>query len=355
MSNEENVEEPSEDDADHGPLDKLGGAPRKPLKDWRRRQPRLEQIERVRRSTAQVQAALKNYSAMANITAKPSWLKLVNQMKFINSDAWLSGAGQSNLTWLSSILSKNADFRFNSDIAKAASHFAKEQTSWLKTIEPVLELVRTSFYPSNLRGIEDLEFEEVEKVVMLDGIALHGVPRREIAEQFIRADGSAARREILGRRWKAISADCRAAVESCDSTSPAVAPYLPFAAAALDALDADNPKAAQAMATLVLDTVVNGYFGQQRYALTPNNTTTTNAAYQEFTLRKFIAIAPLWQAYQRYKTSEGDPIPTTFSRHATVHGVSAKQFTRRNAVQAVLFVSSLLLFFDEAALAQKVA
>jgi len=57
----------------------------------------------------------------------------------------------------------------------------------------------------------------------------------------------------------------------------------------------------------------------------------------------------LWQAYQKYKTEDGDPIPTTFSRHASVHGVSAKQFSRRNAVQAVLFLSSLLVFLDEEA------
>jgi len=55
------------------------------------------------------------------------------------------------------------------------------------------------------------------------------------------------------------------------------------------------------------------------------------------------------QAYQKYKTEDGDAIPTTFSRHATVHGVSQRQFPRRNAVQAVLFVSSLLVFLDEEA------
>jgi hypothetical protein len=273
---------------------------------------------------------------------EPSWLK---QFSFINSDIYkLAGVGQWALTDVTSSIFKHADFGLNTNVAAL---FATQQLSWLKDISSTLEFLRTGFYPLNLRDIQDLEFEEIEKVVMLDGIALYGVPRQDIAEKLIRADSAAARRDILGRRWKAISADCRVAVDGCTST--AVAPYLTFAEAALDALDADNPKAAQALAALVLDTVVNGYFGAQRYALTPNKTTTTTVEYEKFNMREFIAFAPLWKSYQKFKNSDGDSVPTTFSRHASVHGVSAKQYSRRNAVQAVLFVSSLLMFLDEEA------
>jgi len=290
-------------------------------------------------------------SVMSALSIEPSWMK---QMKLINSDVYkLSGLGQSNLTALSSILTKNLDFGFEKTAAKLAAQFATQQTSWLKTIGPLLEKLNTSFYPSNLQDIEDLEFEEVEAVVMLDGIALYGVPRQELAEKLIRAETTAARRAILGRRWKAISADCRAAVDACSSST--VAPYVSFAVAALDALDGEHTEAAQALAASLLDTVVNGYFGKQRYDLTPNGKTTTTAEYEKFTLREFIAFAPLWQAYQKYKTEDGDPIPNTFSRHASVHGVSARQFSRRNAVQAVLFVSSLMVFLDEEASALEAA
>ena len=290
-------------------------------------------------------------SLMPALSIEPSWMK---QMKLINSDVYkLSGLGQSNLTSLSSILTKNLDFGFEKTAAKLAAQFATQQTSWLNTIGPLLARLNTSFYPSNLQDIEDLEFEEVEAVVMLDGIALYGLPRQELAEKLIRAETTAARRAILGRRWRAISADCRAAVDACNSST--VAPYVSFAVAALDALDGEHTEAAQALAASLLDTVVNGYFGKQRYDLTPNGKTTTTAEYEKFTLREFIAFAPLWQAYQKYKTEDGDPIPNTFSRHASVHGVSARQFSRRNAVQAVLFVSSLMVFLDEEASALEAA
>lgn len=290
-------------------------------------------------------------SLMPALSIEPSWMK---QMKLINSDVYkLSGLGQSNLTTLSSILTKNLDFGFEKTAAKLAAQFAAQQTSWLNSIGPLLARLNTSFYPSNLQHIEDLEFEEVEAVVMLDGIALYGLPRQELAEKLIRAETTAARRAILGRRWRAISADCRAAVDACNSST--VAPYVFFAEAALDALDGEHTEAAQALAASLLDTVVNGYFGKQRFDLTPNRKTTTPAEYEKFTLREFIVFAPLWQAYQKYKIEDGDPIPNTFSRHASVHGVSARQFSRRNAVQAVLFVSSLLLFLDEEASALEAA
>lgn len=285
------------------------------------------------------------------IQVEPAWMK---QMALINSDVYkTAGLGQSNLIRLNSLLAGNAVFDVNERTTKMLARFANEQTSLLKRIAPLLEKVRVGFYPDNLRDIEGIEFAEVEEVVMLDGIALYGVPRREIAERVLRAESTAVRRDLLGRRWKAISSDCRAALASCSSSI--VVPYVRFAVGALDALDAGNPDAAQAMAASVLDTVVNGYFGKQRYDLTPNKKTADASEYDNFTMLEFIAFAPLWKAYQQYRPENGDPVPRTFSRHASVHGVSSRQFSRRNAVQAVLFVSSLLLFLDEEAAAVQAA
>lgn len=118
---------------------------------------------------------------------------------------------------MSAQLTKNLDFGFSTPISKITQQFAIQQASWLKTLGPTLERLKASFYPPNLRTIEDLDFEDVEKVVMADGIALYGVPRTTVAEALIRADTAAKRREILGRRWTAISADCRAVMMARES------------------------------------------------------------------------------------------------------------------------------------------
>lgn len=272
------------------------------------------------------------------------------QFKIIDSD-WFQthAASQAQFAKLSSQLTKNIDFGFNNAIAKVTQQWATQQASWLKTIGPSLERLKFSFYPPNLQPIDGLEFEDVEKVVMADGIALYGVPRTSVADAFIRAESAAKRRAILGRRWKAISADCRTAVEACEAEE--VALYVPFAVAALDALDNEHTEAAQALAGSLIDGLLTSYFGKERYLYTPDKQgKRSTAALEEFTMREFIAFAPMWQAYQQFWVAEGDSVPLTFNRNATAHAVSTRQFSRRNAVQGLMFACSLIYFFNRESL-----
>lgn len=315
-------------------------------------------------SFALPESTLKSFSALAAqqsrildplkpvLDMQSTWKK---QFDLINSDFFKTHAAtQAQFAKLGANLTKTINFGISDSAAKIAQQFAAQQSSWLKTLGPTLERLKESFYPPNLRGIEDLEFEDVEKVVMADSIALYGVPRTASADALIRADSAAKRREILGRRWKAISADCREAVEGFESES--VAPYVPFALAALDALDGGHTAPAQALAGSLIDSLITAYFGKDRYQYTPDKKGKRTAkAYEEFTVRQFVAFAPMWQTYQQYWMDEGDTVPTTFSRNATAHTVSPRQFNRRNTVQALLFATSLLYFFDEQASQRKAA
>ena len=307
------------------------------------------------------ESAFKNISVMSAFASQRS--KLVDAFKpalaaqeawkkpfaVIDSDIFKRTAlAQSNLDAITAHLTKNVDFGLSDTFTKLAQQVATQQSAWLKTMGPAFESLKLTFYPPNLRQIDGLRWEEVESVVMVDGIALYGVPRSSIAEALIRADSAAKRRDILGRRWKAISADCRAAIEGCETE--AAASYIPKALAALDALDAGHLEAAQALAGALLDSMVNSYFGRNRYLYTPDkHGRRTNAAYDEFSAHEYIALAPIWQAWQKFFPDEGLPIPHTFSRNATAHTVSAKQYTKRNAVQSLMIASSLLYFFDREA------
>lgn len=269
------------------------------------------------------------------------------QASIISSDVLkLSGFAQSSIKTVTDQLIKNVDFGLGESFAKLAQQVAATQSEWIKTLGPSLERLRLAFYPPNLRSIEGLRWEEVEAVVMVDGIALYGVPRTAIAEGLIRADSASKRREILGRRWRAVSDDCRAALEGCQSE--AVAPYAPIALKAIDAFNAGHTEAAQALVGSLMDSMVNSYFGTDRYLYTPDKRgRRTNAAYEEFSAHEYIALAPIWQAWQKFFPDEGLPVPHTFSRNATAHTVSRKQYTRRNTVQGLMIVSSLIYFFDK--------
>lgn len=315
-------------------------------------------------SFALPESTLKSFSALAAqrsrildslkpaLDMQGTWKK---QFDLINSDLFKTHAAtQAQFAKLGVNLAMTTDFGISDSVAKIVQQFAAQQSSWLKTLGPTLERLRENFYPLNLRGIEDLEFEDVEKVVMADSIALYGVPRTATAEALIRADSAAKRREILGRRWKAISADCREAVGGFESE--AVAPYVPFALAALDALDGGHTAAAQALAGSLIDSLITAYFGKDRCQYTPDKKgKRTTKAYKEFTARQFVAFAPMWQTYQQFWVDEGNTVPTTFNRNATAHTVSPRQFNRRNTVQALLFATSFLCFLDEQASRRKAA
>lgn len=281
--------------------------------------------------------------------AQTFWDKQIAMMKPMldAQERWQKQFANIKLPNIKSELFKAPPINVDLNAFTAVARLADQQTKWLKNLNAAIAAMRADFYPPNLRAIVGLELEEVDQVVMEDGIPLYGVPRTEIAEQLIRAENMSKRREIIGRRWKAISADCRTAVSSC--ASEAVLPYVGFAMAALDALDADHTACAQAMAGSLVDTIVNGYFGEQRYKYTPSKKTTTNDAYNEFTIREFIAFAPIWRTYQQFLAVNGDKIPTTFSRHATAHAVSTRQYSKRNTVQGLMLVCSLMYRFNEEA------
>lgn len=285
-------------------------------------------------------------SAMDSLAENQAlWSK---QFGALNSDVFKSSAlVQPNLNFITAQLTKNVDFGLTA-FTELAQEFAAQQSSWLKDLGPTLTRFEASFYPSNLRYISGLQLEEVEQVVMVDGIALYHVPRASIAEALIRANGASQRRGILGRRWKAILADCHAAVSGC--TTETVAPYAKATVAALDALESGHAEAAQALTGSLLDAIVNTYFGKDRYLYTPDkNGKRTSDAYDEFGVHEYIAFAPIWQAWQKFFPDEGKPVPRTFSRNATAHTVSAKQYTRRNAVQGLMIVCGILVFLDEQA------
>ncbi|MEV0700069.1 hypothetical protein AB0I53_19480 [Saccharopolyspora sp. NPDC050389] len=366
MSDDENVGEPADESGEGGDAEEHIELTPEQQVALRRTMESIQQslVRKVRLPKSTLpESTLKNIAAISRIAeaqhalvahaikpfldAQSAWQK---QFASISSDIFKSHAlAQSNLNLVASQLTRNIDFSAFAAAGQIAEKFTAQQATWLKNIGPAIAAMRAAaFYPPNLRSIGGLKLEEVEQVVMVDGIPLYGLPRTAIAEALIRADGASGRREILGRRWKSISADCRMAIEGCGYE--AVSPYIPFAVAGLDALDAGHTEAAQALAGSLVDAILSSYFGKDRYKYTPDkNGKRTKDAYDEFNVRQFIAFAPMWQAYQKFFVTGGDKVPMTFSRNATAHTVSPRQFNRRNAVQGLMVACSLLCRLDEEA------
>lgn len=293
---------------------------------------------------------LKSIASAARFTDAHRAIVLNAARPFLDMQKQFGLSTQGKFAGIVAQLTKSIDFGVLGNASKIAGNFVDLHASWLKDLGPALAAMRATFYPKNLREVEDLDFDAVETLTMSDGIPLYGIPRAEIAASLIGADSMGERRRILGTRWKPISADCRAVIDSCSSRT--VARHIPFARLALDALDAGHTAPAQALAASLIDTIVTDYFGKDRTKYTPHpKGKRTTDAYYELTIRDLIAFAPIWQAYQQFDKAKGDKVPTTFSRHASAHSVSARQYSRRNAVQGLMLVCSLLYRIDETAAA----
>lgn len=229
--------------------------------------------------------------------------------------------------------------------AKIYERFFANQNTLLKKIDPIVSAIRATSFPPNLSAIKDLELADAVTIVMDNGIPLYGLPRASTVQALIRADSPSARREVLGRRWQTISTDCRKLIQSCETGS--VAEHASFAIAALDALDDGHPAAAQALAGSLIDTLINARFGNERRKYTPNRQVQSTEAYEKFAVREYLAFAPIWQAYQQFFPQNGDKIPVWFNRHATVHGVSTRQYNKRNAVQGLMIACSLIYHLND--------
>ncbi len=195
-------------------------------------------------------------------------------------------------------------------------------------------------YPENWHGVTGLEFERLESILLDEGIPLVGVPRRTTVQAILDAPDAAARRAVVGRRWRSILTDCESALSSFQRRE--LRGQIPFAEKAIRALRDGHPEATQALAANLLDTVLRTNFTVDFGRITNNRPNGSRLDLDDYTLRVACAIAPAWAAYRQFWTSNGDPVPRTFARHASAHAVSRAQYNRTNAVLGIMLVTSLL-------------
>jgi hypothetical protein len=222
------------------------------------------------------------------------------------------------------------------------------------SIEPVLRAQREQItklmavtadalrriYPENWHGVRGIEFDRLESILLDEGIPLVGVPRASTVQAILDAPEAAARRALVGRRWRSIITDCAMALDSFER--PELKGQIGFGMKAVEALRDGHVEAAQALATNLLDTLLRTHFTADFRTITGNRANGKQLELDDYTIRVACVIAPIWAAYREFWTTKGDPVPRTFARHASAHAVSRTQYNRTNAVLGIMLVTSLL-------------
>jgi hypothetical protein len=205
-------------------------------------------------------------------------------------------------------------------------------------------------YPANWGTLAD-DPDDVDTAVSImrdEGIPLAWVPGPAIVAELVAAPDAATRTVILENRAAEITTDCLAALDQV--TDPDLKHLAELTRQSIAALD-KTPEAGQALAANVFDTFLRhanqrgrmfgasfGYFKYKEVTtrITPVQNVTTAAE-----LRVACALTPALCALTEFHPGTGS-IPAEFNRHATAHAADPAQYTRANAVTAVMLATSFL-------------
>ncbi|MBN6750019.1 hypothetical protein [Micrococcus luteus] len=216
----------------------------------------------------------------------------------------------------------------------------------LKTrIDPkLLEGLNRAFLPPNLRShANEIDARVVHEFLEAEGIPLYLVPRGRTALRLVRAQDRAARRRVLNDCYDSLIDDCAAILENAERD--VIGDELLFALDGLGAMRSGHTRSAQAMLTVTLDTLVYRFHPDRNKRSKITNRAkgaTVPAEIEEMGLREALVWLPIWNAHEQFWRHRGDSVPHYYSRHASVHAVSARQFSKRNCIQVLMLVASLI-------------
>lgn len=217
--------------------------------------------------------------------------------------------------------------------------YADQRTQFESIFENVGRVL-DSMLPPNWRGVRDLD--QLEVLLLDEGLALAWVPPTDILTALLAAPSKPERRRILGRRWKRVVAACRESIESAPVDD--YAQYRRFALSIVTMLEDGYPEGAQALAANLLDTMLRETLdGPSRKEVTDQR---NRLSIDDLPMRAAMVFGGIWGSHTEFWPNRGQAVPREFTRHGSAHAVSRKQYSRLNAVIALMHVTAYIMLLD---------
>ncbi len=196
--------------------------------------------------------------------------------------------------------------------------------------------------PLNWRGVDVHHYSMMKALLIDEGLPLAWVPPVGILERVLEASSPADRRAVIGRNWRTIAEACAEVLDGVGEKR--LAEHVGFAKEASAALLSNNISASQALSANLMDTILRKEFDPAYRGVIVSQKTKFD--FEDHGFRIAMVLGPIWVAHGQYSPSAGEAIPTRYSRHATAHGVSRRQYTRINATLSLMHVTALLKMLD---------
>ncbi|WP_314451681.1 hypothetical protein [uncultured Microbacterium sp.] len=246
-------------------------------------------------------------------------------------------------------------------IADLESLLPKTDTSWIADLESLLPRFDSSWFdllgdvvrqrvrsfPPNWSAVSTIEIfddDKLRSVILDEGIPLAWVPGSSLIERLLAARDAADRRELIRNGWRGIVSDCVRAATGLPSREGRM--HARFITLGALAIRDGHYEAAQALAANLIDTLGNLYVKATvaGYSWTIVTSKNLRPKLSALTMRTLMILGPLAVGHTAFRPD--DAIPRAFSRHATAHGVSRRQYTRVNSLIALMNATALLCWLE---------
>lgn len=200
-------------------------------------------------------------------------------------------------------------------------------------------------------------FELVEQLQLDEGLPLAWLPPNRVLSALLDLETSESRRNLIEQEAAAILDACLAELEPLGAIL--TREWRASAQEALLSMKAGHWRAGQALSAIALDTAVSEFMitrgfkdatkqRQGNRPTPPGSLPTSFPSWEEIDYaRVSLVMYGIWGAFGWYKGKDGEPVPTRFTRHGTVHSMSPRQYTKANALIAIMHLVSLLCLLDE--------
>ena len=184
----------------------------------------------------------------------------------------------------------------------------------------------------------DVSASQMCELIAETGWSLTYVPRAEVIRDLLDAEPADRDRVVLDHA-KDITADCRACLGEVTQTE--MSHLVDALGQALDALDADLMVPAQATAASVVGDVIYRNLGLTFAAAVKELDEDPGEMPMPY-FRFWLVVSTIPRALSRFRCDDGDEIPDRFNRHAAAHTVDPRQYTKVNAVAALMLATGLV-------------
>lgn len=212
--------------------------------------------------------------------------------------------------------------------------------------------------PPNWRSpeVEFPELDELERLQQVEGLPLAWVPPNHVLRSLLARRSSASRRLLIAHESEDILAACLKELRRLRSVE--TKEWRASAREAALTMKDGYWRAGQALAAIALDTstaeFVRRSYSDATQQLRNNKPTPPGSSdrslptwYEVDYPRALLVLHGIYGAFGHYDGRGGEPVPTQFTRHGTVHSMSRRQYTKANALIALMHLVGLLCLIED--------